>query len=121
MRNGNRSRFLGVVYEIALSVLFFTNNLNGVLVCAHSAIRAQPIKHGADDVIWFSRKILIHRKTGMGDIVHNTHSEMVFGCSLSKVVINRFDHSRSEILGGQTVASTYNNGHPMSQVLASVG
>ncbi len=62
MRHGHCARLLRVVIEIALSVVLclFTNDLDRVLVRAHSSIRAEAEEYTTYHAVRFERKCGVH-------------------------------------------------------------
>src|SRR3970282_502830 len=61
VRDGNCAGFLGVVYDVALSVIlsFLANNLNRVLVGLYRSVRAQAEEDRSDRVLIFNGEIRI--------------------------------------------------------------
>ena len=108
--NRHRAGFLGVINEVALRVIIraFADDLDGILICADRAVRAQAVKHCANHVVGFGREIGVHREAGLRDIVVDADGEMVFRFCLREIVENRFDHGRGELLGGKPVTAAIN-------------
>ena len=70
MRHRHRSRFLGVVDEVSLSVIVcvLANDLDRVLVRADRAICAQAIEHGANHAVGLSGESSVKLEAGVGDV-----------------------------------------------------
>ena len=58
VRDRHRAGFLRVVDEISLRVIVgvLADDLDGVLVRAHRAVRAQAVEHGANHAVGFGRE-----------------------------------------------------------------
>ena len=61
VRDCHRAGFLGVVVEVSLRIIIslFADDLDGVLICAHSTIRAQSKEQAALGGLIFDGEILI--------------------------------------------------------------
>ncbi len=105
MRNRHRARLFGVVDEVSLTVVggVFADDLDGVLVCAHGAIRAEAVEHGSHDVVGLDGKLGIVVETGVAYVVLNADRKVVFGSWLFQVVVNGLDHGGRKFLGRQAV------------------
>ena len=105
MRHGHGARLFGVIDEIALRVTvgFFTNDFNGILVRTHRAIGTQAVKERADDFIRFGGKVRPQRKAGMRHVVVDADGKMVLGGGAGEVGKHRFDHGRREFLGRKPI------------------
>ena len=84
MRNRHRARFLGVVNEVALRVVVgvLADDLDGILVGAHRAVRAQAVEHRADHAVWLNGEFRIVIQAGVADVVIDADREMILRLSL---------------------------------------
>jgi hypothetical protein len=76
MGNGDGAGFLGVVHEIALRIEigFLADDLDGVLVGADGAVRAQSEEEGAHHLFRVpSSNAASKSQGGVGDVVHNAN------------------------------------------------
>ena len=114
MGNGYRAGLLRVVDEIALGVElgFLAHDLDGVLVGAHRAVRAQAVEHAAvHAAAGIVAEICVPLQAGVGDVVDDADGEMVFRLVLFQFVEHALDHARRKFLGGQAVASAHHARH----------
>ncbi len=74
MRNGHRARFFRVVNEITLRVIIgiFADNLDGILIGADGAVRAQAVEKARTVVGSSVEKPTGRREAAVGDIVFDT-------------------------------------------------
>ncbi len=113
VRDGDRARLLRVIDEVALRVIFraFADDLDGIFVRAHRAVRAQTVKHRANHIVGFGREFRVHRQAGVGNVVGNADGEMIFRLLLLEIVEHRLDHRGREFLRRQTIPSADNLRH----------
>src|SRR5262245_20364403 len=80
VRHSGRAGLLRVVNKVALRVKVraLTNDLDGVLVGPHRAVRAQSIKQSAYRLRRLGREVGIVVQAGVGNVVLDTNREMVF-------------------------------------------
>ncbi len=107
MRNGLRSRLFGVVDEVALreQVLLAAEDLDGVLVGADSAVRADPEEHRAHRVGGLDIEAWVVGDAGARDIVVDADGEAGSRLFAGQFVEHAGDHGRGELLRRQPVAS----------------
>ena len=122
MRNGSRSGFLGIVNEVPLGIILgvFANDLDGILVRAHGAIRTQAVKHGTDNTLRFNRELRIVFQAGLADVVLYAHREVNFGPHTRQIVVHRFHHGRREFFGGEAITAANNPGEGFQATVAFV-
>ena len=80
VRDRHRAGFLRIVNKISLPVVVgvFADDLDGILVRAHRAVRAQAIKQRAHHAVGFGRERRIVVEAGVVDVVLNADGEMIF-------------------------------------------
>ena len=107
VRNRQTAGLLGVVCEIRLSVHIgvVTDDLDGVLVRADGAVRAETVELAADCASRSSVEDLAGRQAGVGHVIDNADGEVVLRRVELEVVENSLDVGRRELLGAQTVAA----------------
>ena len=107
VRDSDRAGFLRVVDEIALRVVvrILADDLDGVLVRADRAIRAEAVEQRPDRLRIFGRKRRIEIQAGARDVVVDPDGEMILRRDLAQLVENRLDLRRREVLRGETVAA----------------
>ena len=100
VRNRLCTRLLGVVYKITLSVVLglLSNDLDGVLICAYGAIGTQPEEDRPNGVFTFNGESGIVIDAGVRNIVFDSYRKVIFGLVLGHIIIDTFDHCRSEFL-----------------------
>ena len=78
MRGGHGAGFLGVVDEVALSVVgrVFADDLDGVLVRADGAVGAEAVELGADDRVGLGGEGWIVGQAGVAEIVVDANGEV---------------------------------------------
>ena len=105
--NGQAAGLLGVVGEIRLSVHVgvVADDLDGVLVRADGAVRAETIELAGDRALRSGVEDLAHRQAGVGHIVHDAHGEVVLRGVQLQVVEDSLDMGRRELLGAQAVTA----------------
>ena len=112
VRDGDRPGLLRVVDEVALGVqvAVLAHDLDGVLVGADGAVRAQPVEH-CPDVALGRRQLEIavrgHRQ--VGHVIDDADGEPGTRQLGLELVEDALDHRRGELLGREPVAAT---GHP---------
>ena len=79
------------------------HDLDGVLVGAHGAIRAQAIKQRADGPRIFGRECSIVIQAGVRDVVANADGEMILRLRLLQFIEDGLDHRRCKFLGREPV------------------
>ncbi len=113
MRSGHRTGFARVIYEITLTIFtgIFSNNLNRVFVSTNRTVSTQAEEYSTDNIFRFGVDRIVERQRGVVDIVINTNGEAVNRFSCSGIVINSFNHARSEFFRRQAVTSAENFRH----------
>ncbi|OQC55923.1 MAG: hypothetical protein BWX54_01657 [Verrucomicrobia bacterium ADurb.Bin018] len=113
VRDRARAGLLRVIHEVALRVEigFLANDLDGVFVGAHGAVRAEAEEHGVGDLGVADEECGVNVEVGMGDIIHNADSEAILGRVLLELIKDRLDHGGGELLGGEAVAAADHLGH----------
>ncbi len=103
---GEAARLLGVIGEIGLHVQVgvVTDDLDGVLVGAHGAVRAQAVELAGDGALGRGVVLLAQVQGGVGHVIHDAHGEVVLGLGLFHVLIDGLDHGGGEFLAGQAIA-----------------
>jgi len=106
MRSSNRATLFRVINEVALHVIVRArpDDLDGILVRAHGAIRAEPIEQRADRTRVFGGERRIVVQTGVGDVILNPDREFVLGPCLLELVEDALHHGRREFLRGNPIA-----------------
>ena len=108
VRDGHRTGLFRVVDEIALAVElgFLAHDLDGVLVGAHRAVRAQAVEHAAHHALaGIGAEIRVPLQAGVGEVVDDADGEMILRLVFFQFVEHALDHARREFLGRQAVAS----------------
>ena len=105
--DGDAAGLLGVIGEVGLRVLVgvVADDLDGVLVGADGAVRAQAVEHAADGALGGDVQRLAQRQAGLGHVVVDADGEVVLGGLLGDVVEHGLDHGGVELLGAQAVAA----------------
>ena len=108
MRAGEATRLLRVVREVSLAVLIgvVTNDLHRVLVGTHGTVRAQAIELSLEQAVATHRNLFDLRQRGKGNIVDDTHGEVVLRHGEFQVVEHRDDLGRSGIGRTETITAT---------------
>ena len=109
MRNGDAAALLGIVEEISLRVHIgvIADDLDGVFVRADRAVRAETVELTADRARGRGVVLFGEVERRVGEIVVNTHGEVVFGFFLFKVLVNRVDHRGVELFGAEAVSAAH--------------
>ncbi len=104
--DGDAAGLLGVVAEVGLRVLIgvVADDLDGVLVGADGAVRAQTIEHAADGARGSDVQRFAELQGGVGHVVVDADGEVVLLLA-RQVVVNGLYHGGVEFLGAQTVAA----------------
>ncbi len=107
MGDGHAAGLLGVVLEVALGVVVGVgaDDLDGVLVRAHRAVRADAPEHALLARPGRDLEALVPEQIPPRHVVHDAHGEMVDRLCGGHVVVDRLAHLRREVLGPQPVAS----------------
>ena len=107
MGNRQAAGLLGVVCEVSLSVHIgvVADDLDGVLVGANGAVRAEAIELAADRAFRSGVEDVAQRQAGVGDVVHDAHGEVVLRSSQLQVVEDSLHMGRRELLGAEAVAA----------------
>src|ERR1017187_4089867 len=120
VRNRHRAGFFRVVNKVSLPVIVgvLADDLDGVLVSAHRAVRAETIEQSADHAVRLGRERGIIVEAGVADVVLNANREVIFRLALLQVVLlqiikDGLHHRRSEFLGRQAVASADHAGRAL--------
>ena len=122
MRYRHRTGLLRVIYKIALGmpVGALTNDLDAVLVCTDCAIAAKPVKHGLESpLLGVGTEINIPVQTGLTHIIMNADGKVIFGLFIRQFIKHRFNHRRSEFLGGESITSPNDNRHGFEVTVAT--
>ena len=112
MRNGDTARFLGVVGEISLGILFgvIADDLDGTLVGTNGSVGSKAPEFRTNGSLGCGVESGNHLQGGVGDIVLDTHGKMVLGSGTLHVVKYRLDHGGIKLLGAQSVTAADNPG-----------
>ena len=105
--HGDAAGLLGVVGEVCLNILVgvIADDLDGVLVGADGAVRAQTVEHAGHGAGRCSVDGLAQLQRGVGHVVGDAHGEVVLRLVLGQVVVHSLDHGGVELLGAQAVAA----------------
>ncbi len=105
MRHGHCAGFLRVVIEVALCEILclFTDDLDRVLVRAHSSVRTETEEHATYHAFRFDGEGRVYGEGGVGDIVVDAYSEVILGLRLGEFIEDRLRHRGSEFFGRQTI------------------
>jgi hypothetical protein len=98
MGHGARTRFLRVVNEIALRVIVgaLPDNLDGILVGSHGAVRAETVEKRANGSGIFGGETRIIGKTGVSHVILNADGEMILWRRILEFIENGLGHRGSE-------------------------
>ena len=98
----------GVVDEVSLGIerRLLADNLDGVLIGAHGAIRAESPEHSSGDIVRFDVERWIVVDAGEGYVVLDARGEVVLWAVFLHLIEDTFDHRGCEFLGGKPVPST---------------
>ncbi len=109
MRYGDTARLLRIVEEVSLRVLVrvVADNLDRVFVRADGTVRAETVEFTARRAGGCGVELLGEVERGVGNVLINTDSEVVFRRGLFEVFVNREHHGRGELLRTQAVSSAY--------------
>ena len=90
VRAGVAARFLRVVVEVGLAVLVgvVANDLDGVLVGTHSTVGAEAVELGFKRALRQDGDFLTDLERATGDVVLDTHGELVHGLFGGEVLVN---------------------------------
>ena len=107
VRNRQTAGLLGVVSEVRLRVHIgvVADDLDGVLVRADGAVRAEAVELAADRTGRSGVEDLAGRQAGVGHIVHNADGEVVLRRVELEVVKHSLNVGRRELLGAQAVTA----------------
>ena len=113
MRNRQRSRFVRVIDEVALSMEagIFSNNLDAVLVGSNRSVGTKTIENSAYGVGRFNGKGRVVCEISVRDIVIDTDREAVLGFRSCQLIEDGFRHCRRKIFRGETVAAANDARH----------
>ena len=98
---------LGVIGEVGLRVEVgvVADDLDGVLVGADGAVRAEAVEQAALRAFRAGVDLLAQLEGGVGHVVHDAHGEVVLRGVGLEVVEHGLDHRGVELLGAQAVAA----------------
>ena len=111
---GKTARLLGVVHEVALSVVVgvVADDLNGVLVGADRTVGTKAVEHGAVGVgVLLSLPGRIVGETRSHNVVVDADREVILRLFGFEVVKDAFAHSVGEFLAAQAVAAADDHRH----------
>ena len=110
VRDGDAARLLGVVEEISLRVHIgvVADDLDGVLVRAYRAVRAEAVEFAADGPLGRGVILLGEIQRSMRQIVVDTDGEVIFRLFLLEVLVDGVDHGGVELLGAEAVTAAVN-------------
>ena len=113
VRDRDAAGLLGVVAEVALGVhiRMVADDLDGVFVGANRTIRTKTKELRAEAAFRGSIDRFFDFQRGAGDIVHNTHGEVVLGSGSAHVVEHGLDERGRELLAAQTIAAAEDAQH----------
>ena len=109
VRNGDRAGLLRVVNEIPLGVVvgLFADDLNGILVRPHSAVRAQSVEDGTDRGRVLRGKARIVFQAGVRYVIDDADREVVLGPVLCQLFKDPLDHGGRELFRRKAVAAAH--------------
>ena len=112
--------FLRVIDEVALGVEVgvLADDLDGVLVGAHGAVRPQAVEDGAHGVGALGGELAVVIQAGAGDVVDDADREVVLGLRLLHLVEDGLHHRGIEFLRGEPVAAADHSRHRLEWALA---
>ena len=107
VRDRDAAGLLGVVLEVALRVVLgvVADDLDGVLVRADRAVRAEAPEHALLAVALRHHKGVVAEQIAAGDVVDDAHHEVVERLLLCHVREDVRAHLGSEVLGADAVAA----------------
>jgi hypothetical protein len=108
MADGHGTGFLGVVLEIALTVVgrLLGDDLDRVLIGRDGTVRAESVEDaGRDPLQRVGLEVGIPGQTGVADIVEDADGKGILGLIFGQFVEDRLDHRGREFLGTQAIAS----------------
>jgi len=77
-------------------------------------------EHRSLHVVGLDVKFGIDRQRGVGHVVHDADGEVVLGLVLGDLVVNRLDHRRRELLGGEAIAARKHAGAGVERSRAGI-
>src|SRR5215469_13713194 len=100
MRYGYRARLLGIIHKISLGVVwgFLPDDLDRIFIRTDGSIRAKPPEYRPHLVLGSCLEARVVLQAGEGDVVPDTHGEMVLGRRLCHFVKHALHHRRRELL-----------------------
>ena len=100
MRNRDSSGFLRVIDEVTLRIIVrvLADDLDGFLVRADRAVRAEPVEQRPHHFRRLDRKLRVHVKARVANVVHDPDREMIFRFRDGEIVEHRLDHRGGEFL-----------------------
>src|SRR6516164_8104534 len=107
VRDCNRTRFPGVIYEIALHVTlgFLANDLDRVLIGAYGAVSAQAIEQRSGHVFVAGAERGVPGKRHMRHVIDDPERKVTLGSVLVQLVEHRLRHCWRELLRRKAVAA----------------
>ena len=107
---------LGVVHEVALREVrrLFADDLDGVLVRADRAVRAEADEDRALDVVRLDVERVVPFERGVRQVVVDADREAFLRSGLGELVVDRLDHARVEFLGADAVAAADDGRHRLA-------
>ena len=119
---GDRARFFRVVNEIALRVVVrvLSDDLDGILVGAHGAVRAEAVEKRPHGSGIFGGKACVIGEAGMRDVVLNADREMVFWRGALHFVEDSLRHRGRKFFRGKPVTSADDAGKALRAALAEI-
>ena len=112
VRHRDGAGLLRVIHEVTLRVIVRvgSDDLDGVLVGADRAVRAEAVEHALEAAGLLDGPGRVHGEAGVGHVVVDAHREVVLGGIGVEVVEYSLDHRRRELLGAEAVATAHRAG-----------
>ena len=102
VRGGGGAGLFRVVNEVALGpvVRFLADDLDAVLVGAHGSVGAESVEHAADGAFFIEQPVFVVLEVVAGDIVDDTHHEVILGLGRQQLLEHTLDHGWREFFAG---------------------
>mmetsp|Transcript_37349 Transcript_37349/g.76623 ORF Transcript_37349/g.76623 Transcript_37349/m.76623 type:complete len:1132 (-) Transcript_37349:692-4087(-) len=110
MRHSEAARLLGVVLEVALSIVLrvLGDELDGRLVRADGTVRAETVEQALDGALGEDVDLVVHGQREVRHVISDADSELGLGLGGREVLIHSKRHARGEILASETEAAADN-------------